>query len=120
MFSEVITGLYKENSKYVYPISKDLYRQSDWKTNVVCGRNGLIVSLWHILRKPCYFGQLNKLTTEQKPTDKTDRQTDKKQDMDKIDRRTDTQQASGGKDRWIDNGDTRCINNHTSLKDDIS
>lgn len=55
-----------------------------------------------------------------KPTDKTDRQTDKKQDMDKIDRRTDTQQASGGKDRWIDNGDTRCINNHTSLKDDIS
>lgn len=40
--------------------------------------------------------------------------------MDKIDRRTDTQQASGGKDRWIDNGDTRCINNHTSLKDDIS
>lgn len=40
--------------------------------------------------------------------------------MDEIDRRTDTQQASGGKDRWIDNGDTRCINNHTSLKDDIS
>lgn len=40
--------------------------------------------------------------------------------MDKIDRRTDTQQASGGKDGWIDNGDTRCINNHTGLKDDIS
>lgn len=24
-----------------------------------------------------------------------------------------------GEDRWIDNGDIRCINNYISLKDDI-
>lgn len=51
MFFKVIMGFYKEKYKYVYFILKDLYRYSDWKINVVCGRNGLIVLLWYILRK---------------------------------------------------------------------